>query len=365
MKKVGIITIYDNSNFGNRLQNYATQECIKKLRLESVTLKNLRRCNEKPKNFIDKIKITLIFIIKIIQNYFKKTKKERNFEKFNKEYINLSKGYITANNAKCIEKKYDYFLVGSDQVWNPKFKRMSYIDLLGFTDKNKKASFAASFGIAKLNEEEKSKFKKYISDYEYVSVRENEGKEIIENICNTKKVEVLLDPTMILDTTEWDKIIKKPNCLKSKKYILLYFLGKMEKEWQDEIDKIAKKYECDVINILDKNSDFYNIRPDEFVYLEKNAFLVCTDSFHSTVFAILYKRPFIVFERITKSTNMNSRLNTLLKKFKLESNKFDEEIDKIDLENMYKNVDNILKEERKKSMNYLKKALGREVKSES
>ena len=114
MKKVGIVTIYDNSNFGNRLQNYATQECIKKLGFEPVTLKNLRRCNEKPRNFIGKIKLSIIFIIKIIQNTLKKTKKEKNFEKFNKEYINLSRGYITANNTKNIEKKYDYFLVGSD-----------------------------------------------------------------------------------------------------------------------------------------------------------------------------------------------------------------------------------------------------------
>ena len=116
MKKVGIITIYDNSNFGNRLQNYATQEVVKKIGLEPETLKNLRRCNVKSEKIFEKIKIDLIFIMKIVQNKIRKTKKEKVFENFNKKYINLNKKYITANNAKYFEKKYDYFLVGSDQV---------------------------------------------------------------------------------------------------------------------------------------------------------------------------------------------------------------------------------------------------------
>lgn len=353
MKQVGIITIYDNSNFGNRLQNYATQEAIKKIGAEPFTLKNLRRCNTKPNSLFDKLKLKVIFVMKIIQNNIRKSKKEKIFEEFNKKYINLGKNYITSNNAKKIEKKFDYFLVGSDQVWNPKFKRMTYIDLLGFTNKNKKSSFSASFGVSELNNVEKEKLKQYITDFKYISVRENEGKKILDEIVPEKNTQVLLDPTMLLDKSEWDRIIKKPICLNAKKYILLYFLGEIENEWKNEIDRVAKENDCDIINVLDKNSEFYNIGPDEFVYLEKNAFLICTDSFHSTVFAILYNKPFTIFERITKVTNLNSRVDTLLKKFNLESQKYS---GKITLETKYDNVNEILNIERMKSIEFLKKA---------
>lgn len=357
MKKVGIITIYDNENFGNRLQNYATQETLKKLGLEPTTLKNLRRCNVKTQHIIDSIKLYFIYIIKVIQNNIKKSSRQKKFEKFNNKYIKLSNYYITGNNAKSIDKKFDYFITGSDQVWNPKFKRMSYIDLLGFTSNEKKISYSASFGISCIEKEEEDKLKKYLDDYKCISVRENEGKKIVKKVINRNDIEVLLDPTMLLTSSEWDKIAKRPQNLKNEKYILLYFLGPIADEYKSEIDRIAEEYNCNIINVLDKNGDFYNIGPDEFVYLEKNAFLVCTDSFHSSVFAILYNKPFVVFERIVKKTNMNSRLNTLLNKFELENRKFDEKIAIQQLENNYKNAEVILQEERKKSMDFLKKAL--------
>lgn len=234
---------------------------------------------------------------------------------------------------------------------------MSYIDLLGFTSNEKKISYSASFGISGIEKEEEDKLKKYLDDYKCISVRENEGKKIVEKVINRNDIEVLLDPTMLLTSSEWDKIAKRPQNLKNEKYILLYFLGPIPDECKSEIDRIAKEYNCNIINVLDKNGPFYNIGPDEFVYLEKNAFLVCTDSFHSSVFAILYNKPFVVFERIVKKTNMNSRLNTLLNKFELENRKFDGKITYQQLENNYNNAEVILQEEREKSMNFLKKAL--------
>lgn len=357
MKKIGIITIYDNSNFGNRLQNYATQETIKKFNMEPITLKNLRRCNEKTSKKSEILKQKIIYIIKRMQNILKKTKKEKIFEKFNKRYINFSKNYITGYNAKKIEKEYDYFITGSDQVWNPVFKRMTYIDLLGFTSSNKKISFSASFGISELtSHEQEEKIKEYINDYKGISVRENEGKTIIEKLSDRNDVQVLLDPTMLLTNNEWNKIIKKPQKLKEEKYILLYFLGPIAEEWKIEINRISKEYNCDIINILDPSSEFYNIGPDEFLYLEKNAFFICTDSFHSSVFAILYNKPFIVFERIIAKKNINSRINTLLKKFRLENRRFNGKISEQLLNVNYEYCEEILEDERKKSIEFLKLA---------
>ncbi len=108
---------------------------------------------------------------------------------------------------------------------------------------------------------------------------------------------------------------------------------------------------------MDKRNVFYQTGPSEFLYLEKNAFLICTDSFHSCVFAILYNTPFIVFEREDNTVSMNSRIDTLLRKFKLEDRRFKECIDNEHLKCDYSIAHNLLKEERKKADRFLNKIL--------
>ena len=162
---------------------------------------------------------------------------------------------------------------------------------------------------------------------------------------------------MLLSAKEWDEVSKKPEQLKTDRYILNYFLGELSEERKKEIQRIADENNCEVINILDKNSPFYETGPSEFLYLEKNAFLICTDSFHSSVFAILYNKPFIVFDREENIVKMNSRLETLLSKFKLENRWYKghitDELLKVDYTEAYK----ILENERKKSEDFLKRAL--------
>ena len=121
---------------------------------------------------------------------------------------------------------------------------------------------------------------------------------------------------------------------------------------------MARENNCEIINILDKNSPFYQTGPSEFLYLEKNAFLICTDSFHSSVFAILYNRPFIVFEREQKGLeSMNSRIETLINKFNLKNRKFTGKITEENLQHDYTAAYEILEKERQKSNEFLKKAL--------
>ena len=163
---------------------------------------------------------------------------------------------------------------------------------------------------------------------------------------------------MLISAEEWDKVSKKPKQLKTNKYILNYFLGNISKEADIEIHRIAKENNCDIINILDKNSPFYLTGPSEFLYLEKNAFMVCTDSFHSSVFSIIYNVPFVVFEREQKGVPvMNSRIETLLNKFKLNDRKFTGKITNDKLKANYEDREKILEKEKKKSIDFLKRAL--------
>lgn len=349
MRRVGIITINDNNNYGNRLQNYAVQEVLKNLEVVPITIKNEPATNTKDKYLLRKLKS---FLNK--GTYSKIVDRRNYFEDFNRN-ITFSIKKITPYSKL---KDYDYFITGSDQVWNPNFGRLRDVDLLEFAEPYKRISFSASFGISNLPKQYNEKLKNALKNYKAISVREDAGKKIIEDVVGRKDVEVLVDPTMLLTADEWDKVSKKPEQLKTDRYILNYFLGELSEKRKKEIDKIAKENNCEVINILDVNSPFYKTGPSEFLYLEKNAFLVCTDSFHSCVFATLFNKPFIIFNREDSHVSMNSRIETLIKKLQLKNRKYNgKEITRENLNHDYTEAYRILDEERKKTIKFLRQAL--------
>ena len=346
--KIAIATIIDNDNYGNRLQNYAAQQMLSKKNNAVYTLKNNPLKNNK-----------LFFIIRNIRYYKRKikieTKRNINFSKFN-ELINFHKKEINAFSLH--RTNFDYYIVGSDQVWNPKIGRLKDFDLLVGVPTKKRISLSASFGIEKIPKKYINKTQNELKKFKAISVREDRGKEIVEELTGRKDIKVLVDPTMLLTAEEWDEVSKKPAMLKNDKFILNYFLGEISEERKKEIERVAKENDCEIINILDKNSPFYECGPSEFLYLEKNAFLICTDSFHSSVFAILYNRPFVIFDREQKNvTSMNSRLDTLINKFKLKNRKFEGKITEKNLKHNYEEAYKILEKERQKSERFLKEAL--------
>lgn len=352
MKKIGILTINDDTNYGNRLQNYAVQEVLKKLDCKVETIHNQENV-VREKAIKRKIGIAIKGILKL-----KKHKRYNCFMSFNKN-IKYSKYYIDDKHIPTnLSDKYDIFFTGSDQVWNPTFARkITDIDFLCFADTQKRNSISASFGISEIPKDLKEYYKKRLNGLNNISVREDRGKEIIEELTGRNDVEVLVDPTMLLTEEEWDKVAKKPKQLKCDKYILNYFLGEVSEERKKEIDRIAKENDCEVIDILDKQSPFYQTGPSEFLYLEKNAFLICTDSFHSSIFAILYNRPFVVFDREDKEVKMNSRIETLINKFNLKNRIFKGKITRENLEHDYAEAYRILEKEREKSSRFLKRCL--------
>lgn len=349
MKKVGILTLCSNNNFGNKLQNYAIITILKKydITAETIWVENEFKSNN-IKQYLKKIKRLFI-------DYCIEKNRNKKFIEFNKK-LNIKKKIVFNNDMnKC--SVYDYILVGSDQVWNPKFFNNNSIYLLsGY--KGKKIAFSASFGVNNIPKFRIKDYSKHLYEFNMISVRENNGKEIIEDLTGRKDAEILIDPTMLLSSKEWDLISKKPAKLNSKKYILNYFLGELSDSRREEIERFAKENDCDVINILDKKDPLYTSGPSEFLYLEKNAYLICTDSFHSSVFAIIYDRPFIVYDREGNGKNMNSRIDTLLSTFKLENRKYNSQrITKENLKHNYTEAYEILKAERNKSRDFIKKAL--------
>ena len=355
MKKIGIITLCGNNNFGNKLQNYALLIYLSKnYNVFTIWVENPFKSNNL-KSFLKMIKNRVVD--------FKNYSRNKYFIKFTKKYLNIyNKNIVFKNDLKKIDKDFDFFVVGSDQVWNYNLMDNYGVYLLGDVDANKRIAYAASFGINKLPIKLNSIYAKLLNDFKAISTREKNGKEIVEQITNRKDIEVLIDPTMLLTSTEWDEILCEPQHYKelnNKKYILNYFLGELSIERKNEIERIAKENGCEIINILDKKDPFYNCGPREFLFLEKNAFLICTDSFHSSVFAFIYDRPFVVFEREQQGVeNMNSRIYNLISSFDLKDRIFiGKRITENNLIHDYKESYKILEAERNKSKLFLEKAL--------
>lgn len=341
MKKVALITIFDMDNYGNRLQNYAAQEILK---MKNVYVESI-------------ININRTFSFKYYLKRILKAIRYHNFCKFNKN-INFAKNKVNLNKIPNKISNYDYYIVGSDQVWNYSFKRLNDLDLLAFTNSKNKIAFSASFGVNDLPISYHKKTRKELSKFKAISLREDSGKQIVESLTNRKDIEVLVDPTMLLTANEWNKVAQKPNIMPKKEYILTYFLGDITKEYSDEIKRVAKENNYAIINLLDKKSPYYSCGPSEFLYLESHAKLICTDSFHSSAFAIIYDKPFIVFDRSQKNiVSMNSRIETLLSKFNLQSHKFTGKITKDLLNHDYTKTYKILDKEKQKAHNFLEKSL--------
>lgn len=343
MKKVGIITIYDEDNYGNRLQNYAVQEILVSLGFDVETIKNVNIIEEF--NLLEEVKKVL-------------PERRERFLDFNNSNMKISDDVIIHDSIpKNFHENYDYFVIGSDQIWNHEFpERFSNFSFAEFAPTEKRIALSASFGIEDIEEEH---FKKYehLKGMKAISVREYAGKKLVKDIVGRDDAVVLIDPTMMLTKEKWNTVMKKPEMLKSDKYILKYFLGNVSEDKNAEIEKFAKENGCDVIDILDKDS-FYATGPSEFLYLIKNAFLVLTDSFHSCVFSILFNRPFLIFDRDEDGMrNMNSRIDTLLEKFGLENRRFYNKINQMSLEVDYSNSYRTLEKERKKVIEFLTKAL--------
>lgn len=368
MRKIGIMTLNGYYNYGNRLQNYALQESLKFLGFVVETIIN-RRTPKKTK-FIKRIhnlgtnsykEIYIKAYNKTWRKIRKKSivKRTENFKEFTLNYINETNYFISENNIpKNLSDRYDYFVTGSDQVWNPVNTLGSSIFFLTFAEKHKRIAYAPSFGVSEIKPEYKEKYKEWISEIPWLSVREDDGARIIKELTG-RDAPVLVDPTLLLTKEKWLSIAKEAQNKPKGNYLLTYFLGGIPPKYKKQIKKIAKVNNLEVINLADiRDKETYRTGPSEFIDYINSCSVFCTDSFHGAVFSILFEKPFIVYERMGSTLSMFSRIETLLKKFKLESRKAENIKSNEDVFNIdFSHVPAILEAEKKKSYDFLKEAL--------
>lgn len=361
--KVGIVTNYGNNNYGTTLQNYATEQILKTLGLEVETIikskKNLKPLKDvlykfNKMNFSRKCYEIYRKVSKKAQCYKYKNeliKRKDKIKQFIKMYLHEEEYIIN----KEMSKKFDYFIVGSDCIWSIDFD--SSFKFLRFAPKNKRIAFAPSFGQSTIPKLYKEIYKKCLKEFAQLSVREQTGVEIIKELTGLN-AEILLDPTMLLSKEHWVFLSKKSVNKDSEKYLLTYILGNKLYKWTEQIDTVAKKYNLKVINLNDiHDKKRYVEGPSEFIDYFRSAEIIFTDSFHGTIFAILFNKPFIVYKKSLWHESSFSRIDNLLKKFNFES-RFGESINNKEILNIdFSHVQTILEAERKKAYDYLNKAL--------
>lgn len=375
MLKIGIITINDFDNYGNRLQNYAVQEIFLSMGHNVETINNSPNYSSSTSNRLCKLqkikKLSIIGLGQLIKNklfYVVKRKKHKRiitlrfsgFKKFTNEFIKNTS--YTVFRDYVPEKEigsFDFFVTGSDQIWNPHHRKGSEVDFLVFAPKHKRIAYVPSFGVAQIPPQYEASYREWISDIPHVSVREHAGAQLIKELTG-REAEVFVDPTLMLTKEKWLSIAKEPKRGSKTKYLLTYFLGEPSATCMKQITQIAEANKLEIINLASlKDPAYYSADPSEFIAFIHSASLFCTDSYHGVIFSILMQTPFIVFDRSGSGPSMGSRIDTLLQLFELEHRRSNHVLSSGQYFEMdYSHVNDILARERARAYAFLKNALG-------
>ena len=368
-RTVAIVTIDDYINYGNRLQNYAL---TKLLQNEGFKVFNGIRVFTK-EDWIIRTNGAIKKLIKLCTPFSVikgklyslqdksglKHEREKRFLDFIHSYTTILNPVVCVNHL-CANKAFekygiDYYIAGSDQVWNPYYEAKEY-EFLTFAPKDKRLSFAASMGVDSIPEEAKLYFKMNLLDMKYISVREEKASEIVKELTG-RTADVTLDPTLLLDKTEWEHIAKKPELYIEDKYICTYFLG----EVPEAVKAFAIEKEMPVYALNSQDSpELYTLDPAEFLYIIQNASYVLTDSFHAVAFSIKFNKEFYVFDRKQDGvSSMFSRIETITKRFGLENRiqNRDRIVEQAPISN-WNEIEDELVTEKKKSVGKLLEAMG-------
>ena len=327
MKRIGVITIYTEPNYGSALQAYATQIVLGLLGYDCKIIRYKYPNEWNHQQGYPKSNLLRRFVRSLgLKYYHKKANRLKRFIKDNfirtKEFKNLKdlERYNWADN-------FDIVAVGSDQVWNYRYLYGDSAYLLSFLpDGFKRISIASSFACKEISPKYYHKYLKHLSKFHAFSVRESFGETILKKQLNLEQeVQVVLDPTLLLTAEQWLTAIKeKPvKRLKGRKYILLYglyyafeprpYIFELLKYYKNKLgyevvalEGYAKPEECGGLEMIDCTDSSLH----EFIYLFNHAEMVVTSSFHGTAFALNFSKPLAA---VVPDNGIDDRLSSLLR----------------------------------------------------
>lgn len=352
-----LITIHVGYNFGSILQTIATCIIFQKHNIEPIVV-DYRPDRVTYRRYWKVACQSPFKLLKRIIYYPIYYANRRIYQNFLKRYCKLSAPIYSADNFKKKCPKADLYITGSDQVWNS-------IHNEGFNDRylfagvhGAKIAFASSFGVEKLPQEEFELFKRYLNDYQAISVREKSAQHLVEQMGY--KAQHILDPTFLIPKDEWRQYMSRR--LIREPYLLLYLPYNISNinEILSLAKNIARQKSLRIITFswnistkqyADKTVRFAN--PGDFLSLMNYADFVITNSFHGTAFAINLNKQFRVFmpsgfgTRIISILELCGIRDKVLVTNSTNTQDIEDEID-------YNSVNVILDSERTKANNFIK-----------
>lgn len=368
MKKIGILTFHCAHNYGAVLQCYALQETLKKMGHDVEVIDYRPEYLLTPYNIFNKCRIQSKNPILVIKHSIRemlllavRIKRHHAFDKFITNRLNLSYHVAGHNIPDC----YDVYIMGSDQIWNPKITKgfdPVYFGKFNFQKKGKKyISYAASMEAKTLSEQVKNSYKKLLKNFDFISVRETQLAALLQPLTDLN-VSVVLDPTLLADISIWNDIAKDPNI--KDKYVLVYQVRTNDSTLYIA-DNIAKQINAKVIEITAwhdikfRNNKLQYESPESFLGLIKNASCIITTSFHGTAFSIIFNRPFFC---IQLDDEEDTRSISLLKSLKIENRLISKDDNPVFVNIDYKEINKRMSQLKKSSLEILTSALNIEYK---
>lgn len=328
-KKIGIatITIKDAHNYGNKLQTYALQKFLQQngyevetIRYEAAYIRNRPPVsrNMRWKNlFSQSLAQSLDDAGRILRRRMRKkklmelhNKRKNGFDLFDRKNIKYTEEmYCHDSSFADLRNRYDCFVTGSDQVWNPYYEGMDPFFYLAFAEKGKRISYAPSIAVEQIPQAQKSDMEQWIRDMDYISIREARGKEMLAGEFGID-AELVCDPVFLLSREQWKTMTSLSS--ERNRYFVVYLLGKKTVETKKKIRKLEAVFGIPAVDIYNRDDpDSVFATPEEFLGLIEKAQFVLTDSFHGTAFSVIFQVPVVTLNRYAKH-KMDSRIVSLL-----------------------------------------------------
>ena len=357
--RIGIVTIAESMNYGQRLQNYALEQALISLGHKPETIL------KKESNPLCSLQQRLILRMNILlkRGRYNSGKRALAFDRFIRKKMHISKSMFPNGDFSG----YDFVVCGSDQIWNiadrsrEKYKAFYFAQ---FIEPEKRVAFSASLGTSDMTSEQLRYVADKADEMKAVSVRERPSAQLLQPLCRNK-IEATIDPVFLLTSSQWRSIARKPAFVADgEQYILTYFLSTLLPQTEAYIQRISEALGLRVINLYNItlkegfNDLWFGVGPEEFVYLMANSTLTITDSFHAVAFSSIFHRPLRWFPKVGLEATSIRMLN-LFSMFSIEDWAVGNSEEPADhcLYCNYEAVDQVIEQERRHALDYLQNAL--------
>ena len=321
LRTVGIVTINDDTNYGNRLQNFALQEAVRSLGWEPETLTNRPPAWDRallaPRIMHDIRHDFSGFARRAGGRLQRETPQAPRYLEHRRSVIRaFTQTHIDSSPHRYAEMPATYWgdryisaIVGSDQVWNPTYRRAQGVDFLDFVGESHRIAYAASFGVQQVPGFLRSRYRAWLQGIPHLSVRESDGRRLVADLSG-REARVVLDPTLLVHRTVWDRLISAQSPIAAAPYAVRFFLGHPSPAQDAWVTRHADEAGLEIVDMhaLDQEK-FADVGPAGFIAAIARAEIVYTDSFHAGIFALLNRRPVVLRTRFEQDPRWQELLS--------------------------------------------------------